>query len=177
MQYAGFDGSDKEAILFALPITLSKLLGSAVGVGTVDTFGRRGVLLKTLPVVIVALSAAGIMFIFAGNEVTHWLVFAGILIYVFFFTIGLAPVPWILINELIPLSLRSTAGSVATCANLLANFAVSFAFLPIISTKPGLIAIWFVFALFALIAIIWTVYRVPETKGMKLEETSKLKQN
>lgn len=48
---------------------------------------------------------------------------ASIISFVLFFSIGLAPIPWVVLSEVVPLEARTAVGAVAVSVNWLTNFA------------------------------------------------------
>ena len=176
MQMDGFDDSNRQAILASLPIALANFLGSIVAVFFIDIIGRRGILLWSLPAVFISLVLLGSCFAiqdfhrFVGSE---FVLLAFLLMYAFF-SIGMRISPVVVLSEIIPLEFRSTASSLANTAMWLTNFIVSIAFLPMTSTSDGMITMWLLLASFAIISFLWVYFRLPETKGHLLEETTYL---
>jgi len=148
-----------------------------VAVFFIDKIGRRGILLWSLPGLFVSLVGLGACFGvmgFQGFSGGEYAILAFLLMYIAFFSIGMGPTPWVIISEIIPLEFRSTASSLGTAANWIANFAISMAFLPMTSTSEGMISIWLILASFAFISFLWVFVRLPETKGRHLEEITSL---
>ncbi|XP_051140419.1 sugar transporter ERD6-like 6 isoform X5 [Andrographis paniculata] len=140
----------------------------------IDRAGRRILLivsssLMTLSCVLVALA-----FYFKdtlpGDDHPIMEVFAlvGLLVLVAGFSIGLGAVPWVIMSEILPVSIKSLAGSVATLANWLSA--------SIVTMTANLLFTWSTggaFAIYALISaftLAFVVLWVPETKGRTLEE-------
>jgi len=78
--------------------------------------------------------------------------------------VGVSQTPWVVISEIIPLRLRSTAVSLAGASNWIANFIVTTVFLPIVNTQLGLVLIWLCLAAASLAMWFWVYFRLPETK-------------
>jgi hypothetical protein len=75
------------------------------------------------------------------------------------------------ISEIFPLKVRSAAMSVSTVANWASNFLVATFFL----TLTGAITIqgtFWLYAGFGIAAVIFFIFRLPETKDRSLEEIS-----
>jgi MFS family permease len=85
------------------------------------------------------------------------------------FAIGLGPVFWLMISEIFPVGVRSKAMSVATIFNWGANFLVAQTFLSLSGwiSRQG---VFFLYAGLAVLALVFFVLRVPETRGKSLEE-------
>jgi sugar porter (SP) family MFS transporter len=79
------------------------------------------------------------------------------------------PVVWVMIPEVLPLSVRGTAMGVAVCANWAANFLVSQTFPPLLSSLgPG--PVFLGYAAMGVLAALFVKAFVAETKGRSLEE-------
>jgi MFS family permease len=79
------------------------------------------------------------------------------------------PVVWVMIPEVLPLSVRGTAMGVAVCGNWAANFLVSQTFPPLLSSLgPG--PVFLGYAGLGVLAALFVKTFVAETKGRSLEE-------
>ncbi|KAJ6834573.1 sugar transporter ERD6-like 6 [Iris pallida] len=92
----------------------------------------------------------------------------GLVTFVIAFSLGLGAIPWIIMSEILPVNIKSLAGSVATLANWLTSFIITMTANLLLSwSNGGTFTIYtFVSALTLVFVIIW----VPETKGRTLEE-------
>ncbi|RZB54790.1 hypothetical protein D0Y65_044638 [Glycine soja] len=89
-------------------------------------------------------------------------------IYVGAFSIGMGPVPWIIISEIFPIHVKGTAGSLVILVNWLGSWVVSYTFNFLMSwSSPGTL---FLYAGCSLLTILFVAKLVPETKGKTLEE-------
>jgi SP family sugar:H+ symporter-like MFS transporter len=79
------------------------------------------------------------------------------------------PVVWVMIPEVLPLSVRGTAMGVAVFGNWAANFAVSQTFPPLL-TALGAGTVFLGYAALGLLAGMFVKATVVETKGRSLEE-------
>ena len=84
------------------------VFGNIVTVATIDKIGRRVLLL--ISTLLICLSTAGVGTFFRLKEAEDpivpqlgWLPLASFIIFIFVFSIGLGPVPWVLLVELMPL--------------------------------------------------------------------------
>jgi len=104
----------------------------------------------------------------------------GILMFIGSFAMSMGPIVWVLLSEIFPNSIRSTAMAIAVAAQWLANYFVSQTF-PIVVESPvnQLVAdggTWnnslpyFLFSAFIVFIIFFTWKWIPETKGKTLEE-------
>jgi sugar porter (SP) family MFS transporter len=79
------------------------------------------------------------------------------------------PVVWVMIPEVLPLSVRGTAMGIAVLANWAANFLVSQTF-PIMLNKWGAGPVFLGYAGMGVLAFLFVMRFVTETKGRSLEE-------
>jgi len=79
------------------------------------------------------------------------------------------PVVWVMIPEVLPLSVRGTAMGVAVFANWAANFVVSQTF-PVLISAVGAGAVFLGYAVLGILAGLFVKASVTETKGRSLEE-------
>ncbi len=104
----------------------------------------------------------------------------GILMFIGSFAMSMGPVVWVLLSEIFPNRIRSTAMSVAVAAQWTANYFVSQSFPIIVESDANKLqldgGVWnnslpyFIFSAF-IVFIIWFVWKyIPETKGKTLEE-------
>ncbi|KAG2395798.1 Sugar transporter ERD6-like 16 [Vigna angularis] len=92
----------------------------------------------------------------------------GVLIYIAAFSIGMGPVPWVIMSEIFPINVKGTAGSLVVLLNWLGAWIVSYTFNFLMSwSSPGTL---FLYAGFSLLTILFVAKLVPETKGKTLEE-------
>ena len=85
------------------------------------------------------------------------------------FSIGWGPVPWVLLGELIPLRVRGVGSGIATLVNwstaaIVTGFYLDYAE----KVKPWFA--WWTFSVLNLLAVLFVVFFVSETKGKSLEE-------
>ncbi|PSN45109.1 hypothetical protein C0J52_05091 [Blattella germanica] len=90
-------------------------------------------------------------------------------LYIAFESIGLVPLPWIMVGEVFPVSTRGLGSGLASCYGFLVFFTV-------VKTSPGMLSLlgagW-TFAAYGLIALLGTLLLLvwlPETRNKTLEE-------
>lgn len=135
----------------------------------VDRLGRRPILLSGIAMMIAA--DIVLMIVFAQGLGGAGLVFgfAGLLVFIFGYTMGFGSLGWVYASESFPSRLRSIGSSTMLTSNLVANAIVAATFLTMLHSLGGAGA----FAVFGALAIVAlaVVYRyAPETKGRQLEE-------
>jgi sugar porter (SP) family MFS transporter len=158
------------ALTQSLFIGATNVVFTVVAILLLDKLGRRFFLLSGTACCFVALVGLGVFFHFPGVQSSmNWLALACLLFYIMGFAIGLGPVFWLMISEIFPLNIRGPAMAVCTVFNWGFNFLISYTFLTLIGalTKAG--AFW-LYAFFALCAIVFFWTMVPETKDRTLEQ-------
>lgn len=143
----------------------------------VDKIGRRPLLMTGSIGMFVSLLLAAIAFSQAvgnGEDVelpAPWgaLALVGANAFVIFFAATWGPIMWVMLGEMFPNRMRAVALGISTAANWIANFTVTLAFPPLTSAV-GLGFLYGLFAFFALLSFFFVKAKIPETKGMELEE-------
>ncbi len=87
----------------------------------------------------------------------------------FAFGVSWGPAVWTLLGEMFPNRLRGSAMAVAVMAQWLANWLVTLSFPPMLRGL-GPAAGYGVYAGFALLAVVFVLRRVRETRGLALED-------
>ncbi|KAJ8439748.1 hypothetical protein Cgig2_009572 [Carnegiea gigantea] len=150
----------------------------ATGVATwlMDKAGRRVLLIVSSAGMTASLLLVAVAFYLEGvvsedsvfYSALGMLSVIGLVAMVVAFSLGMGPIPWLIMSEILPVSIKSLAGSVAVLANFLTSWGVTMtANLLLNWSSGGTFAIYTFFALFSAIFVaIW----LPETKGKTLEE-------
>ncbi|KIY03166.1 uncharacterized protein Z520_01633 [Fonsecaea multimorphosa CBS 102226] len=165
---AGF--SDFNALLASCVFGFINFLGAFPAIWTMDTLGRRSLLLLTLPPMAVTMLAAGLSFNIPADNPLHFGLLAT-LIYVFcaLYSPGMGPVPNSYSAEVFPLSHREIGMSFAVAT---ANFwaaILSLTFPRILTALQSQGA----FALYAglnVVAVVLVFLFLPETRLKTLDE-------
>lgn len=96
-------------------------------------------------------------------------ILTALFIYIGGYQVGFGPISWLLISEIFPLEVRSKAVSIAVVTNFFWNTLVSF-FFPVEFELIGSSATFMLFAFILAWGIYFIFLKVPETKGLSLEE-------
>ena len=94
-------------------------------------------------------------------------------LYVVFFGIGLAPIPWIIISEIYPTWARGNGVAIGSMCNWIFGLLVALTFLPLVDAI-GQTWVFSIYAIFVFLGFVFVLFLVPDTKGRDLEETEKL---
>ncbi|MFT4210317.1 MAG: sugar porter family MFS transporter [Microbacterium sp.] len=174
----GFDESD--SLLISVITSVTNVVMTLVAIWLVDRVGRKPILLTGSALMTLSLGTMALSFAFAqtvDGEVTlpgAWRPVA--LIAANLFVVGFAaswgPLVWVLLGEIFPSRIRGKALGVAAGAQWVANFLITVTF-PAMSSW-SLPLTYGMYALFALLSLLYVAWRIPETKGSELEETEAL---
>ncbi|KAI1818972.1 sugar transporter-domain-containing protein [Xylaria intraflava] len=137
---------------------------------TIDTFGRRALLLFTFPNMAWSLLAAGLLNLLP-NDSTARVAVVAVFIYVFaaFYSPGEGPVPFAYSAEVFPLSHREVGMAFAVATNLFWAAVLGITF-PKILSSLGVVGSFGLYAGFNVLGFVLIFLWVPETKQRTLEE-------
>jgi len=126
-QEAGFSSSGA-ATGVSVVLGVFKLVMTGIAVATVDSWGRRPLLLYGVSGIVGALlllgsTQAGLVPIPDGAAA--WANLMALLIYVGAYQLSFGPVSWLIVGEVFPLRVRGQAIALATLTNFASNFCVS----------------------------------------------------
>ncbi|CAD6271170.1 unnamed protein product [Miscanthus lutarioriparius] len=152
------------------------VLATGVTITFLDRAGRRILLIISSSGMTLSLLAVAVVFYIKDNisndsglyNILSMVSLVGVVAYAISYCFGMAAIPWIIMSEILPVSIKSVAGSFATLANWLTSFGVTMTANLLLSwSAAGTFASYMIVSAFTLMFIIlW----VPETKGRTLEE-------
>ncbi|EAN79498.1 myo-inositol/proton symporter (MIT) [Trypanosoma equiperdum] len=173
---AGFK-DPKTPVLLSIPLAAINTLFSLFGVFTVDRWGRR---------LLLQISACGCFVVTVGMtvvgfmldkqipyEIGGWIFLSLLGFYLVFFAPGLGAMPWVVMGEIFPNTLRTSAASVATMCNWGSNALVSQVF-PIVLGSIGVGGTFSLLCACIIAAVLFIQFFVVETKGLTLEEIEEM---
>ncbi|KAI0696769.1 hypothetical protein C8T65DRAFT_583196 [Cerioporus squamosus] len=162
--------SQTAALLASFGFGAVNFVFASPAIWTIDTFGRRNLLLLSFPIMAVMLLMTGFAFWIPVSSPAHVGVIAlGIYLFTAAYSFGEGPVPLTYSAEAFPLYIRDLGMSLAT--------SVTWFFLSVVTlTVPALLGAWTPQGVFAWFAA-WNIFGfvaallfVPETKALSLEE-------
>ncbi|KAL1855744.1 hypothetical protein Daus18300_011027 [Diaporthe australafricana] len=139
----------------------------------IDKVGRRpllmcGALGTFVSLVIVGGIVGGFGDTLVSNKAAGWVGIAFIYIYDINFSYSFAPIGWVLPSEIFNLGNRSKAMSITTSATWMCNFIIGLVTPDMLDTIGY--GTYIFFAAFCLLALGFTYFFVPETRGKSLED-------
>ncbi|KDQ57679.1 hypothetical protein JAAARDRAFT_178048 [Jaapia argillacea MUCL 33604] len=164
---SGFN--DIQALSASLGFGIINWLFALPAVWTIDTFGRRNLLLTTFPLMSVCLLITGFAFWIPGRDARVAVVALGIYLFGMAYSPGEGPVPFTYSAEAFPLYIRELGMSFAVGTTWFFNFVLAVTWPRLLGAfKPqgafGWYAGWNIIGFFAVLLF------MPETKSLSLEE-------
>ncbi|KAJ3798615.1 hypothetical protein GGU11DRAFT_780178 [Lentinula aff. detonsa] len=161
--------SNLQALLASWGFGMINWIFAFPAIWTIDTFGRRNLLLTTFPLMAIFLLLAGFAFWIPDQKAQVGVVALGIYLFSMAYSPGEGPVPFTYSAEAFPLYVRDIGMSFATAVLWFFNFVVALTFPRLIGAfKPQGAFGWF--AGWNVIGFIAILLFVPETKALSLEE-------
>jgi len=162
--------SNHGALLASVAFGFINFVGAFPAVWTMDTLGRRSLLLLTLPLMAVTMLAAGLSFSIPSDHPVHFGLLAT-MIYLFCaeYSPGMGPVPAAYSAEVFPLSHREIGMSSAVAVTNIWASALSLTFPALLSLLDSQGA-FTVYAVLNIVAFVLVFLFVPETRMKTLDE-------
>ena len=163
------NATERDALIASFGFGLVNFVFAWPAFYTIDTFGRRALLLFTFPNMAWTLLAAGLCFLIPAGTTQLGLVALFIYLFAAFYSPGEGPVPFTYSAEVFPLSHREVGMgfAVATCLFWAAVLSISF---PAILAAFHPVGAFGFYAGLNVVAFVMIFLFVPETKQRTLEE-------
>lgn len=161
---AGYGISD---VLMNIVVTgIANLVFTFIAIYTVDRLGRKRLMLLGSIGLAGIYTLLGISYFF---ELTGFVMIVFVVLAIGFYAMSLGPVTWVLLAEIFPNRVRGAAMAVCTAALWIASFLLTYTF-PFLNAGLGTGGTFLLYAFICLSGFIFTLRRIPETKGKSLEE-------
>jgi sugar porter (SP) family MFS transporter len=164
-------GSVDTALLATVSVGVVNVLATFIAVWLLDRAGRKPLLCAGFGGMFLSLAAVGILFALnaepgggAGAAIVP-----AVWLYVACFAFSLGPIPWLIMTEVFPLSIRGRAVGLVTMAGWGSNIIISLSFLPLMETI-GIASTFWAYSVISFVGIFFVWRIVPETRGRTLEE-------
>jgi len=159
LQAGGVGGAN----LLGVGVIAVQLAGIVLAASIIEVLGRRPLLLGSC--MGMAVGAGSLAFFLWLPRPPAVGVVGALCVYVLAFSLGLGPVPWLLLPELdLPKKVRVTLASIATAANWACSFAVTGPPLVCLQSVCGLPGVFAVFSGICALGTVLIALLVPETK-------------
>ncbi|GAV80452.1 Sugar_tr domain-containing protein [Cephalotus follicularis] len=167
-----FEEAGFSSTIGTITYAILQVVVTALSSTVIDRAGRKPLLLVSATGLVLGCVLTGLSFFL---KVHDWAVSAapilavtGILLYIGSFSAGMGAVPWVIMSEVFPINIKGVAGSLATLVNWIGAWAVSYTFNYLMTWSSY--GVFLVYGAINVLAIVFIVVLVPETKGRTLEE-------
>jgi sugar porter (SP) family MFS transporter len=155
----------RTAMLQSIGIGITNLLFTLLGLQFIDRLGRRSLMLIGSIGYIVSLGACAWAFLSAHLLIVPWCIFAFIAAH----AIGQGAVIWVFIAEIFPNAFRAAGQSFGSATHWVFAALVTLVFPWLVARiAPG--QVFLIFAGLMVLQLIWVLWRMPETRGVPLEQ-------
>ena len=165
----------KDSLLNSIAIGSTNLLFTFVGLYLIDRLGRKKLLLIGSLGYIVSLTMVAVCFAFHASPV---LLMSFLLLFIAAHAVGQGAVIWVFISEIFPNKIRAAGQSFGASVHWVFAAIITLITPVFLDDKNGIFKDnpWPIFAFFAgmmVLQLVWVLTKMPETKGVSLEELEK----
>ncbi|KAL0125276.1 hypothetical protein PUN28_004422 [Cardiocondyla obscurior] len=166
-------GSSMAPEISSIIVAIVQMVTTVVAAVIVDRAGRKPLLILSSSVMLISLVALGSYFNLKESEsdVSNlgWLPLTSLTLFMIAFSIGMGPIPWMLMGEVFPAETKAVASGIAVMLNWFLVFLVTKSF-PMMNKGLGADVTFWIFATIMAIATGFIYFFVPETKGKTSQE-------
>lgn len=152
------------AFLSSVGIGLINLVFTLIGMGLIDRWGRRKLLVVGSICYIISLSFIALTFF--GSWDSAFVVF-GIFLFIASHAFGQGTVIWVFIAEVFPTELRARGQAIGSGVHWILAALIP-TLIPLLFSSLGPAIIFGFFALMMVLQLLWTLFEMPETKNEKV---------
>lgn len=164
---AGFGNS--AAILSSVALGTMNVVFTILALVFIDRLGRRPLILGGTSVIIVALVAIGVLFLYPMHGAVAITLVVALVVYQSAFACSLGIAIWLVNAEIFPTSVRGKAASFGIMTHWGLDFAVSISVLTLINAL-GASGVFWLYAVLGVLGLAYLYRWLPETKNRSLEE-------
>ncbi len=173
LEQAGLGGSD--SLFNSIAIGIVNLIFTLIGVRLIDRLGRRQLIIIGSVGYILSLVMVGVCFQYALSST---LLLSFICLFVAAHAIGQGAVIWVFISEIFPNRVRSYGQSWGTGTHWVFAAIITMITPFFIDDSEGIFrdnleVIYYFFAFMMVLQLLWALFKMPETKGISLEDLEK----
>ncbi|KAK1122886.1 hypothetical protein K0M31_009331 [Melipona bicolor] len=167
-------GVDLDPLLQMVIVAVVQVIACCVSASLIDQLGRKVLMMISFSVMCVCLIALSIFFVLRDKhpdvaDCLFWLPLISASLYILAFCLGAGPIPWAYMGEIFPTKLKGTASSSAASFCWLLAFVVTVSF-STVARAVGNAAVFFFFAVFCGLSMLFVVFCMVETKGKTFAE-------
>lgn len=162
----------KESLFSSISIGIVNLIFTFIGIRLIDKLGRRKLMKVGSLGYVISLTMVGWCFY---NDASSALLLTFILIFVASHAIGQGAVIWVFISEIFPNKIRAFGQSWGTGTHWVFAAIITLLTPVFLDKNAGIFKDnpWPIFIFFSsmmLLQLLWVIFKMPETKGVSLEE-------
>jgi len=176
LMFKNMGASTDTALLQTVVVGAANVLFTVVAIVTVDKLGRKPLLIAGAVVMAVAMIVLGSLF---NAKAVGLGALVAVVVYIAGFAFSWGPVAWVLLAEMFPNSIKGKGLGLAVAAQWVANWVVSTSF-KVLDGNSTLNALfnhgfaYWIYGVMSVLAAVFVIRYVPETKGRPLEEIQEL---
>lgn len=176
LMFQNMGASTDSALLQTIVVGGANLIFTIVAIVTVDRWGRKPLLVAGAVIMAVAMIALGCLF---NARVVGLGALIAVVLYIAGFAFSWGPVAWVMLSEMFPNAIKGKAMGLAVAAQWIANLLVSASF-KVLDGSSMLNAMfnhgfaYWIYGAMSVLAAIFVIRYVPETKGRSLESIQDL---
>ncbi|PIN13075.1 putative transporter (major facilitator superfamily) [Handroanthus impetiginosus] len=169
---AGFSSSNAATV----GLGVIQVIATAVSTWLVDKTGRRILLIVSSSGMSLSLLLVAVSFFVKDlvavdsslYSILGILSVVGVVCMIISFSLGMGPIPWLIMSEIFPPKIKGLAGSVATLANWFSCWVITVTAPLLLDWSSG--GTFLFYTVISIITVAFVAIWVPETKGKTLEE-------
>ncbi|ARJ50521.1 sugar porter family MFS transporter [Staphylococcus lutrae] len=160
---------DSTAILSTVGIGIVNVLVTIFAITIIDKIDRKKLLIIGNTGMVASLLIMSALIGLIGVNSSVWIIMICLTTFIIFFGVSWGPVLWVMLPELFPMRARGAATGIATLVLSIGSLLVAQLF-PILTDILQVQHVFLIFAAIGVIALIFVVKFLPETRGRSLEE-------
>ncbi|EGQ3843647.1 sugar porter family MFS transporter [Staphylococcus pseudintermedius] len=164
---AGF--GESTAILSTVGIGVVNVLVTIFAISIIDKIDRKKLLVIGNIGMVASLLIMSALIWLIGVNSAAWIILLCLTTFIIFFGVSWGPVLWVMLPELFPMRARGAATGIAALVLSIGSLLVA-QFFPVLTDVLQVQQVFLIFAVIGIIAMIYVIKFLPETRGRSLEQ-------
>lgn len=164
---AGF--GESTAILSTVGIGVVNVLVTIFAISIIDKIDRKKILVIGNIGMVASLLIMSALIWLIGVNSAAWIILLCLTTFIIFFGVSWGPVLWVMLPELFPMRARGAATGIAALVLSIGSLLVA-QFFPVLTDVLQVQQVFLIFAVIGIIAMIFVIKFLPETRGRSLEQ-------
>lgn len=160
---------DATSILGTVGIGAVNVVVTIVAINIIDKIDRKRLLIIGNIGMVASLLIMAILIWSMGIQSSAWIIVACLTLFIIFFGFTWGPVLWVMLPELFPMRARGAATGLAALVLSIGSLLVAQLF-PLLTEVLPVEQVFLIFAAVGIVALIFVIKYLPETRGRSLEE-------